>query len=130
MSTPNWAKRLHPVPARSVGQGDSTTGIALPVMEAPSDSISKVPSILDSALSPEPYPDALITAAQRIASNSTNLAWESVLSEAGCDAGVAHLALGEEHWESLLRKARARSEPVAQTTGEIVAWYLENYDQS
>ena len=126
----NWTKGLQLQPARvpNAPLGDSITGIASPVTEAPLDSISGAPSTLGSALPPEPYPDALITAAQRIASNSTNLAWESVLNDTDCDAGIARLALGEEHWESLLRKARSRSESVAQTAGEIVAFYLENYD--
>ena len=128
MSTPNWAKRLHPAPASNVEPDGCTTGTASPVTAAPSDSTSVAPSIPGSVSLAGPLSDALIIAAQRIVNSSTGLDLASVLKATGCEGPLSALALGEEHWEALLKKALARNESVAQTAGAILAWYCENYD--
>lgn len=126
MATPRWARslaRVHDAPT-----DDFSIGTVPRAAAAPSTSPDASPSTSATSCNPVRWPDALITAAQRIASNSTRQPWASLLSQRGCDRSVAELALTEEHWEQLLNKAEARGEPVTQTAGEILAWYLENYD--
>lgn len=125
MPSPKWARSL--VPANAVPVGGSSTGIAPPAVAAPTILPDASPSTNGTLCQPVVWPDALITAAQRIASNSTKQPWASLLSQRGCDKSVAEVALTEEHWEQLLTMAEGRGEPMTQTMGEILSWYLENY---